>query len=158
MSNNDKKEVIVKQQHIKHYSGIIPHPEIVEGYERNCPGATDRILAMTENQLKSSQEIELSEQNNINECRLTMLKSDIEYNKRGQIFGFILLFTMIIGGFVLVYIGREVGLKLMQGEQGLLFVLVYIGREVGGYGAIIGSITIAIASVIWNKQKNKDKN
>jgi len=46
---------------------------------------------MTENQLKSSQEIELSEQNNINECRLTMLKSDIEYNKRGQIFGFILL-------------------------------------------------------------------
>ena len=65
-----------------------------------------------------------------------MLKSDIEYNKRGQIFGFILLFTMIIGG----------------------FVLVYIGREVGGYGAIIGSITIAIASVIWNKQKNKDKN
>ncbi len=91
---------------------------------------------MTENQLKSSQEIELSEQNNINECRLTMLKSDIEYNKRGQIFGFILLFIMIIGG----------------------FVLVYIGREVGGYGAIIGSITIAIASVIWNKQKNKDKN
>lgn len=65
-----------------------------------------------------------------------MLKSDIEYNKRGQIFGFILLFIMIIGG----------------------FVLVYIGREVGGYGAIIGSITIAIASVIWNKQKNKDKN
>ena len=64
-----------------------------------------------------------------------MLKSDIEYNKRGQIFGFILLFIMIIGG----------------------FVLVYIGREVGGYGAIIGSITIAIGSVIWNKQKNKDK-
>ena len=90
---------------------------------------------MTENQLKSSQEIELSEQNNINESRLTILKLDIEYNKRGQIFGFLLLFTMIIGG----------------------FVLVYIGREVGGYGAIIGSITIAIGSVIWNKQKNKDK-
>ncbi|WP_338983073.1 hypothetical protein LDK15_08935 [Fusobacterium nucleatum] len=74
-------------------------------------------------------------QNNINEYRLTMLKLDIEYNKREQIFVFILLFTMIIGG----------------------FVLVYIGREVGGYGAIIGSITIVIASVIWNKQKNKDK-
>ena len=97
MSNNDKKEVIVKQQHIKHYSGIIPHPEIVEGYERNCPGATDRILAMTENQLKSSQEIELSEQNNINECRLTMLKSDVEYNKRGQIFGSI---TIVIGSVI----------------------------------------------------------
>jgi len=90
---------------------------------------------MTENQLKSSQEIELSEQNNINECRLTMLKSDIEYNKRGQIFGFILLFTMIIGG----------------------FVLVYIGREVGGYGAIIGSITIAIAGVIGINKKIKIK-
>ena len=83
ISNDEKKEVIVKQQQIKHYSGIIPYPEIVEGYEKNYLEATDRILAMTENQLKSSQEIELSEQNNINECRLTMLKSDIEYNKRG---------------------------------------------------------------------------
>ena len=93
MSNNDKKEVIVKQQHIKHYSGIIPHPEIIEGYERNCPGATDRILAMTENQLKSSKEIELSEQNNINECRLTMLKSDIEYNtKRTNIWFYIIIY------------------------------------------------------------------
>lgn len=90
---------------------------------------------MTENQLKSSQEIELSEQNNINECRLTMLKSDIEYNKRGQIFGFILLFTMIIGG----------------------FVLVYIGREVGGYGAIIGSITIALPVLFGINKKIKIK-
>ena len=104
ISNDEKKEVIVKQQQIKHYSGIIPYPEIVEGYEKNCPEATDRILAMTENQLKSSQEIELSEQNNINECRLTMLKSDIEYNKRGQIFGFVLLLTMIIGGFIPFYL------------------------------------------------------
>ena len=39
---------------------------------------------MTENQLKSSQEIELSEQNNINECRLTMLKSDIEFIYNGE--------------------------------------------------------------------------
>lgn len=52
MSNNDKKEVIVKQQHIKHYSGIIPHPEIVEGYERNCPGATDRIISYDRKSIK----------------------------------------------------------------------------------------------------------
>lgn len=37
------------------------------------------------------------------------------------------------------------------------FLLVYIGREVEGYEAIIGSITIAIGSIIWNKQKIKIK-
>lgn len=74
-------------------------------------------------------------QNNINEYRLTMLKLDIEYNKREQIFVFILLFTMIIGG----------------------FVLVYIGREVGGYGAIIGSITIAIPVLFGINKKIKIK-
>ena len=117
ISNDDKKEVIVKQQQIKHYSGIIPHPEIVEGYEKNCPGATDRILAMTENQLKSSQEIELSEQNNINKCRLTMLKLDVEYNKRGQIFGSI---TIVIGS--VIWNKQKIKIKIERGLSSL-FVL-----------------------------------
>ena len=84
------------------YSGIIPPPNIIDGYEKNCKGATDRILAMTENELKHKHEMELLEQKSINECREKMLKSEMENNKRGQIFGFIIMLAALIGSFVLI--------------------------------------------------------
>ena len=62
--NVKKAEILIQQQ--EQYSGIIPHPSIIEGYEKNCSGATDRILAMTENQLKSNQELSKLDQENIN--------------------------------------------------------------------------------------------
>ena len=43
------KEMLVQQKKIEQYSGIIPPPSVIDGYERNCPGATDRILKMTQN-------------------------------------------------------------------------------------------------------------
>ena len=30
------------------YSGAVPHPSVVEGYERFCPGAAERFLRMAE--------------------------------------------------------------------------------------------------------------
>ena len=84
-----KAEILIQQQ--EQYSGIIPHPSIIEGYEKNCSGATDRILAMTENQLKSNQELSKLDQENINECRKEALRAEIENVKRGQILGFILV-------------------------------------------------------------------
>ena len=65
MVSKNSKEMVVSKQEIEHYSGIIPHPNIVEGYEKICPGAADRILAMTENELKNKQELERMEQENI---------------------------------------------------------------------------------------------
>ena len=62
-NNNDNSNTVdskktvkqVKVTGVRHeYKGIIPPPSIIDGYEKNCPGATDRILAMTENQLKST--------------------------------------------------------------------------------------------------------
>ena len=59
-NNNDNSNTVdskktvkqVKVTGVRHeYKGIIPPPSIIDGYEKNCPGATDRILAMTENQL-----------------------------------------------------------------------------------------------------------
>ena len=55
------KEMLVQQKKIEQYSGIIPPPSVIDGYERNCPGATDRILKMTENELKNKQELDKKE-------------------------------------------------------------------------------------------------
>ena len=99
-NNNDNSNTVdskktvkqVKVTGVRHeYKGIIPPPSIIDGYEKNCPGATDRILAMTENQLKSTQTLDKLDQENKNECRKLILKQDGEFIKRGQIMGFVIL-------------------------------------------------------------------
>lgn len=40
------------------FSGPIPHPRILKGYEEILPGSADRILTMAENQSKHRQAIE----------------------------------------------------------------------------------------------------
>ena len=37
------KEMLVQQKKIEQYSGIIPPPSVIDGYERNCPGATEGL-------------------------------------------------------------------------------------------------------------------
>ena len=70
------------QNHLAHiqqasFSGPIPPPSILEGYERLVPGAADRILKMAESESRHQQEIEFA-----------ALNGDIREGKRGQIFGF----------------------------------------------------------------------
>lgn len=129
------KEYSVSHQEIK-YSGIIPPPNIIEGYERNCKGATDRILAMTENELKHNHELELLEQKSIIECRNKMLESEIASFKRGQFFGFILMLLALIGS----------------------FYLVLENHEIGGYATAIGTILFYFGSVIYKKKIQKQEN
>lgn len=106
VSNTEKKgQLYLQQQKIEHYSGIIPHPNIIEGYERIFPGATDRILAMTENDLKHKHEIELIDQNSIVSCRNKALEFEISTSARGQYFGFFIMIMALIGSFVLILKG-----------------------------------------------------
>ncbi len=131
--NNTNLNVTTKSEYSE-YRGIIPPPNIIDGYEKNCPGATDRILAMAENQLKATQEIDLKNQENINECRLRAIKSEDTYTKIGQISGFFIVMTMLVFG----------------------FKLVELGKNIGGYGAIISSIMLGIGSVIWKNKIEKE--
>lgn len=101
---NNKKGIMFHQEQ---YSGIIPHPNIIDGYEKNCKGATDRILTMTENQLKCNQELSRINQESINECRKEALKAEVENIKRGQILGFILLSVMLMRVFINIFRKRN---------------------------------------------------
>ena len=102
--DKDKKEFIIQS-----YRGIIPPPNAMEGYEKVCSGAADRILAMAENDLKHKHEIEIKEQASIVECRNKVLNSEISNFKRGQYFGFIIILIALIGGFYLVLNNQKIG-------------------------------------------------
>lgn len=130
----NKQSLIEQHQYIsEHYEGAIPPPKIVEGYERICPGATDRILAMAENDLKHKHELEIMEQKNIMECRLKVLENDAYGFKKGQNLGFIIMLTALLGG----------------------FFLVYTNHEAGGYSTVVGVILFHFLSVMYRKNINK---
>lgn len=38
--------------------GPLPHPDILMKYEQTCSGAADRIITITENQMKHRQNVE----------------------------------------------------------------------------------------------------
>ena len=90
----DKEGLIIQS-----YRGIIPPPTAMEGYEKVCPGAADRILAMAENDLKHKHEIETKEQDSIVRCRDEVLNSEISNFRRGQYFGFVIN-NQKIGGYI----------------------------------------------------------
>ena len=79
------------------YSGPLPHPEILERYEKAVPGSAERILAQFESQSLHRQEIELR-----------VVKSDTFAQIFGLICGFILGLIALGGGLVIVYMGKSI--------------------------------------------------
>lgn len=135
--NKLEKQALQQRLEIKEeYSGLIPHPKMMAQYEQICPGAADRILKMTENQLSHTQQLECKEHDSIVKCRDKALQSEIRLNNLGQFYGFIIILCCIIGG----------------------FILILNNKPVGGYGTIITSILTFAGSVFYkNKKSTKNK-
>lgn len=129
--------VQVKTEMVEEYSGLIPHPRIVEGYEKICPGAADRILKMAEEELVHKRELEKKEEDSIIECRKLDLKSDIWTNILATIFAFLLLFTTIV----------VAGILLLK------------GKKLEGLSTLMGVVVTCIGSAFWKRyinSKNKE--
>lgn len=125
-----KNETKVKELHQKeqesthylaaqHYSGPIPQPTDFEKYEKVLPGSADRILKMAENQSLHRQTLEKS-----------VVYSGVQDSKRGQYFAFLLALVIIIGGFYLIAIDKDVvGVVAIVGSVGTLVTIFLYGRK-----------------------------
>lgn len=101
------------------FSGPIPHPSLMAGYEQVLPGSADRILKMAE--LQQAHRFDLEK---------TSIESQLRSNRQGQIFGFILSFVVILAGVILLLLGMPVlGVCLMAG---MIFILaaLFIGGKI----------------------------
>ena len=77
------------------YSGPIPPPEALARYEEIQPGAADRILKMAEKQQEHRMALETK-----------AIGGQVDQSKRGQLFGFILVFVCIaVAVFFSLYFG-----------------------------------------------------
>ena len=74
----------------------LPPPAILEHYERILPGAAERILRLAELQAGHRRHLET-----------TVVEADARRATSGQVLGFILALSTIVGGFVLIRVGRS---------------------------------------------------
>ena len=88
--DNKNNELLVRAQQ---FSGPIPHPEILELYNKVVPGAAERILKKFESQTEHRIKIESQ----------TIFTANLK-EILGVLFGFIITMTTIIGG---IYVSLE---------------------------------------------------
>ena len=102
------------------FSGPMPHPSVLEGYDRIVPGAAERILAMAESDSKHQQAIEFAS--------LRAAEAEI---KRGQWFAFSIGITALIASMLALWMGSPAVAGVIGGTTVVGLVSVFIvGRFV----------------------------
>lgn len=102
------------------FSGPLPHPSLLEGYERLVPGAAERILLMAESDAKHQQEIEFA-----------ALKAASAEVKRAQIFAFSIGLTALAASMLALALGSPAVAGVIGGSTVVGLVSVFIvGRVV----------------------------
>lgn len=106
------------------FSGPLPHPSILKGYEEVLKGSAERIFKMAENQSAHRQEIEK-----------TVIASQMKQSERGQNYGLgIGIFGLIIGTILTFYgFSTVAGVLFATTILGLVSVFV-IGKVMGNKG------------------------
>lgn len=106
ISNKQEAEILeTEKEEVKKYvteiissefSGPIPPPAIIKGYEEVLPGAADRIITMAETQAQHRQELEKK-----------MVHAESRDSLLGVLFAFLLGFSCIIAAIVIVVLVPE---------------------------------------------------
>jgi len=82
----------------KLFTGPLPHPEIMAGYERVLPGSAERILRMTE-----------KEQDARHRDSSALVQAGVKREREGLYLGGFLAAVTLIGSMILIGTGRESG-------------------------------------------------
>lgn len=80
----------------EYFSGPIPHPALLEAYERACPGSCEKILKMA-----------LDEQANRHALEHKQLDHENSQIRRGQMFGLGITVSMLVAAVVIVLLGNS---------------------------------------------------
>ncbi|MEA1966754.1 MAG: DUF2335 domain-containing protein [Thermodesulfobacteriota bacterium] len=113
-----KTEQIAAQLTAEQFSGPIPHPDILRGYNQVLPGVAERILAMAELDQRHQIEIETSAQ------KLTANEA-----KRGQLFGLMVSISAFITSGVALFKGFENAAMFLGGTTVVGLVTVFVTNK-----------------------------
>jgi uncharacterized membrane protein len=122
MSNVDPKTLCLAIQAISRqssFSGPIPPPEILKQYNEIVPGSAERLIKSAEIQAAHRQQLENKS-----------IGSDINRSREGQILGFILSMTAVIGSLVVIGMGyAAAGAAIIISTLVALVSVFVVGKE-----------------------------
>lgn len=130
MAQNEVKKVVAEVVQSE-FSGPIPPPSIIEGYERILPGSADRIIAMAEKQSLHRQKMED-----------IMIKSESRDSFLGVVFAFLLGIGCIIAAVIMVFLVPE-GVSTVAGAL----------LGVTGIGSITSSFILSTRRIVLKKKE-----
>lgn len=114
----EQREIVIKSfQAVRQesFSGPIPHPELLQGYEDVKQGFAERIVSMAEEQQKHRFE-----------CENKMVAGTVSESKRGQWMAFIVAVLFLIAAVVLGLLGHD-----------------WLGGIIGG-GTLVALVTVFV--------------
>ena len=109
----NKKEIIPASYS---YQGPIPHPKLLAEFNQVVPGSAKKIIEMAESQTQHRINIESK-----------IINSDIDKEKMGMIFSFILGLVIILSGVIIIWLGYKIEglISLIFGISSLIGVFIY---------------------------------
>lgn len=97
-NNQSQLQQLVRQEvRTELYQGLVPHPDTIAKFEKLYPGAAQFFFEEVEKQTNHRISMETK-----------VVESNIQNEKRGSWFAFIITMTALIGGFILVGLGYKV--------------------------------------------------
>jgi uncharacterized membrane protein len=123
---NSKRDTVAEFHALKasSFSGPMPPPEMLSGYEEICPGIAERLLRTYEDEVAHRQGMERA----LVETEIQVQKAIPAEIMRGQIFAFIICMSFLVAGTFLISNGHEI--------SGAIF----------GGGGLAGIVTAFLAS------------
>lgn len=109
----DKEEMSVSAISQKTFSGPIPPPSMLEGYDKVHDGLADRIVSMAESQQQHRQALEYKS-----------VEAAIKTESRGQHYALLVSVVIISGAIYLIDNGKEIAGSILAG--GTLTGLAYM--------------------------------
>lgn len=122
---------IIRQE--EHHRGPLPHPQILEGYEKTCPGAADRIIRMAEKQQEHRMEMEKS-----------VVTAGNRDSRLGIICGTMVCLAVIIAGIFMTHMSDSAAIGAFLSLSGL--------------GSLVGTFIYGTKSNSKERVKKAQKN
>ncbi len=115
------QRVTATHQRIEGYSGPLPHPQVLAGYDQTVPGAAERILVMAEKNAQHQIDIENK-----------TLDAFRKQQRLGQFFGFGIGIAALSASITALVPGYEYAAMLLGGTTVTGLVAVFVtGRIIG---------------------------
>jgi len=93
----------------------LPPPNILEHYERVCPGASDRIIGMAESEAEHRRGIE----NRAVDADIEAMRRQFSEARLGQVFAFLISIAFIVAGTYVVVVKGQTAAGLLLSAVGL---------------------------------------